>query len=322
MKPEYKKIPIINDTFDPNSFVYIIKQNIVLYIIILIISLVSAFIFLRYTPPLYDASAIIQINKTSQDMQAVMLQNSMDDVLDQNLNNLVELMRSPEFKKRSLKKLPLSIDYFSEGTFLNYEQYTSNPYFVELRDTKQFFYNIPVYVRFIDEKTYELIYTIENEKNVFRLKTNQWNSIKGTEIYLNISNYQKILEYQRFLTGKSYYFMSHDENSSLNSNFSTLDVRVLDEASSTIVLEYWGQNPQKAADILNTLIQDFLDYNIEKKQEQANKILEFIDQQLKVVYKSLDESERNLSDFKRNNHIKEDVFLITGDKLFNSSDNE
>ena len=273
-----------------------------MYFLILIIASISAFIFLRYTPPLFDTFAIIQINKgTDREMSSLMIQTNMESMLDANLNNLVELIRSPEFKKRTLRKLPLNINYYSEGTFLNYEQYTSNPYFVELKDVKSFFQSIPIYVKFIDEKTYVLTYNIDKEKIIDTLKVNKWNDIKGCKIYLNVSNYQKIEEYQRFLTGKSFYFISYDDNGALSANFSSIEVKIADEAASIIMLEYWGQNPVKAADILNTLIQDFLDYNVEKKQEKANKILQFIDDQLKLEYKFLDEAENNLSTFKKTN---------------------
>ena len=95
---------------------------------------------------------------------------------------------------------------------MNYEQYTSNPYFVELQDVAGDFNNIPIYVKFNDEKSYTLSYTINNEKTTYTLKTNKWNNIKGCKIYLNVSNYKKIEEYQRFLTGKSYFFISYDDN--------------------------------------------------------------------------------------------------------------
>jgi len=272
MSTEFKKIPIINDTFDPSSFIYIIKKNLLLYFIIILISGISAFIFLRFSAPLYETIAIIQINKNT-DSKTNLLSNDMNDVFDSKIGNLVELLRSPEFKKRTLKKLPLNINYFSEGTFLNYEQYTANPYFIELQDTKDFFHNIPIYVKFIDEKTFTLTYKIGEEKNNITLKTNKWNQIKGSKIYLNVSNYQKIEDYQRFSTGKSYYFISYNDNGAIDANFSQLQITVADESSGLISLDAYGQNPIKIAEILNTLIQDFISYNVEKKQEQATKKL-------------------------------------------------
>ena len=318
MSTEFKKIPIINDTFDPSSFIYIIKKNLLLYFIIILISGISAFIFLRFSAPLYETIAIIQINKNT-DSKTNLLSNDMNDVFDSKIGNLVELLRSPEFKKRTLKKLPLNINYFSEGTFLNYEQYTANPYFIELQDTKDFFHNIPIYVKFIDEKTFTLTYKIGEEKNNITLKTNKWNQIKGSKIYLNVSNYQKIEDYQRFSTGKSYYFISYNDNGAIDANFSQLQITVADESSGLISLDAYGQNPIKIAEILNTLIQDFISYNVEKKQEQATKILEFIDEQLKSVYKNLDISERNLSTFKQTNHIDQDVFTIGGERILTNS---
>jgi len=126
-----------------------------LYAIIMIIAGISGFIFLRFSSPLYNTMAIIQINKSTDEMKVNLVSNDdMSSVFDYNINNLVELLRSPEFKKRTLKKLPLNINYFSEGTFLNYEQYTANPYFVELQDTKDFFQSIPVYVKNIYTKLF------------------------------------------------------------------------------------------------------------------------------------------------------------------------
>ena len=57
-----KRIPFINEEFDLSVFLYILKKSIWISVIIFGIALTGAFLYLRYTPCLYQAKTIIQIN--------------------------------------------------------------------------------------------------------------------------------------------------------------------------------------------------------------------------------------------------------------------
>ena len=57
-----KKISGINDELDLKLFFFITKKNIIYAIVFLTIALTSAYLYLRYTHPIYEAKVIIQIS--------------------------------------------------------------------------------------------------------------------------------------------------------------------------------------------------------------------------------------------------------------------
>jgi len=267
---DYKKIPLINDSFDPSSLLSILKKNRLLYVGIFLVSFVGAFVFYRYSEPLYETWAVVQVSSGQNSIGSSIFKSEDLGNGSNNLSFLVELLRSPEFQKRILKKLPLNTNYYAQGTFLNYEQYTNNPYFCEFKNVKGFFYEIPVYVKFKNDHTYSITYKIDKEKKTYELKTNRWCDIDGCQIYLNVSNFSKIQEYQKFIGDKSYYFIAHDEENAVKDNLYGIQIAINNEQAGTIKVDSWGNSPEKVADIANALCADFSAYSVEKQQEQEN----------------------------------------------------
>ena len=63
-------------------------------------------------------------------------------------------------------------------------------------------------------------------------------------------------------------------------------------------VSYASTNPVLARDIVNTLVQAYLEQSISFKSEEASRAIGFVDEQLKSLRGTLDTSEKNLQDFK------------------------
>jgi len=68
--------------------------------------------------------------------------------------------------------------------------------------------------------------------------------------------------------------------------------------TNVIRLTYHDTDPKKARDVVNTLVQVYLNRNVASKSQEASKTQEFIEDQLKGVRTDLDESEKSLQSFK------------------------
>jgi len=63
------KIPIINQKFDLITIIRVIKRSIWIIIAFFIVAYIIGFFYLRYTPPKYSSTSIIQVqtkNKTNE----------------------------------------------------------------------------------------------------------------------------------------------------------------------------------------------------------------------------------------------------------------
>jgi capsular exopolysaccharide synthesis family protein len=72
---------------------------------------------------------------------------------------------------------------------------------------------------------------------------------------------------------------------------------------------YYERNPDKAADICNSIAEEFKIYDIEKQSESATNTIKFIDDQLKGVYDKLYDSELELQNFKTKNKLDDETPL-------------
>lgn len=298
---ERKKIPILNEKIDPFILWYVFKRSIILLAIIFIIALGSAFVYLRYTPPLYKASSVIQIKNESENTKQL-LELNIQKTEDVNLNQTIELLRSPEFLKRTFNKLPLDVNYFSQGTFLAFELYRSSPFKVEYYVTNPFFYRLPIYISFSDHSA---ILKYKSGKNQLEktVKVNEWNELDGIKLKLAILDSVAIHDQTEKIKTDSYYFIINDSDYVQQVNSSLLEVYVLNPEANTIQINFIDKNPVKASEIVKTIAEEFINFDVEKKVESSKKILKFIDEQSKVIYHVIDSLEEQLLFFKSTHNI-------------------
>ncbi|MDR2962796.1 MAG: polysaccharide biosynthesis tyrosine autokinase [Bacteroidales bacterium] len=305
-----KNIPVLNESFDLSKFLLVVRKNILYYVFILALCAAGAFLYLRYTLPTYQAYAVIQIN----DEQNNDFLNTENLYGKSTLPNTIELLRSQEFLKRILTKLNLYTGYYAQGNFLSTEFYRNAPFFVELEETQSNFLNQPVFVS-INENTkkIELSYSLDGHHTITTtIERNTWQQIAGTKIYVNIINEQAFFE-----PTNDFYFIRYDDETAFKTYIdNNLQIAILNSTANTIQISYSGYNAQKTADIVNAISEMFLIYEVEKKQERAVKVLEFIEEQLKIVYEKLSESEQELANFKKAHNITATSPLLNKSLIF------
>ena len=105
-----------------------------------------------------------------------------------------------------------------------------------------------------------------------------------------------------------YFFLTKRENLVRTYSY-TLTIEVDNSSAGTIKVLYYERNPDKAADICNTIAEEFKLYDIEKQSESATNTIKFIDDQLKGVYDKLYDSEIELQNFKTKNKLNDETPL-------------
>jgi tyrosine-protein kinase Etk/Wzc len=302
-----KKLSNINDEIDIRLFLYLLKKNLVLFGVLFMIAISSAFLYLRYTPPIYETFAIIQLNNDNEARK--ILQPNVGFEENNNLEEQMELMRSSVFLQRVITKLPLDISYFVEGRILDFELYKNSPYTVNYTIKNSAIYGVPVFVNFPDEQKVKISYHIDDNasfEKTFNLKDNI--VLNEMDIAIHVSNIQAVLNKSGLLNSDNFYFIITDPSTNVSSYARLINISIMNEAAKTVSITFRGNNAQKSSDIVNTIAEEFLNYDIEKKAESTNKIIEFIDKQLNRIYDTLAKSENQLENFKKTNKI--DTFKL------------
>lgn len=294
-----KKISNINDDLDIKLFLYLTKRNLFISIIFLSIAIVIAFLYLRYTPPVFETKAILQVNIDNQ-AQTIWGQ---ENIFENDLTREIELLRSPIFIKKALSKLPLDVSYFSKGNFLNFELYKSTPYIIFAKVKNSNIYNTPVFIDFDDNKNFTLSYTLHQNKIEKSFPLSDTAHLADLDLFVNITQPAAIKHNQGFLSSNSYFFIINNQETLIKQIIANLKINILNEAAKTIQIKYADKNSNKTCDIVNTIAEEFIYYDIEKKAESANKVLAYIDSQLDYFYDQLYNAENQLDNYKRNYNI-------------------
>ena len=315
----YKKVLPYDEKFSWTKFTKVFKESIIVIFIIFFVSILGGFLYLRYTPPLYEAFSIIQINKDDATSKLLSVSGELLNEEKSDLPHTVELLRSKEFLKRVFDRLPLRVGYFSEGTFLREEIYKNSPFKLDYKISVKNFYNLPIYINFLNENEAELVFTKNNKEIKKKIKIGKWQKIEnGVEFKVIIKDYKAIkLNYDKLKSNK-YLFIIYDESTILKQNFSKLQINIENQLAKTIRIQYSDNNPVKVADVVNTIAEEFLKYDVEIKKESTKKILEFIEKQSAIVYEKLNYLDRKLKKYEKkynyysNNQTLSSVYL---DKL-------
>ena len=114
--------------FDLGLLIYLSVKILPWTIIILAVGVGSAFTYLHYTAPIYQSKSIIQLTSDNQANRIL----QVDDIYERgDISKEIELIRSPEFFRRVISKLPINVSYYSEGEVLTYERYKGSPFSID-----------------------------------------------------------------------------------------------------------------------------------------------------------------------------------------------
>src|SRR4051812_40687604 len=158
-----KKISHLNEEFDIKLFAIIAKRNFYILIILMAISLTVAFLYLRYTHPVYQSETVVKIGTVNNATAVLNINNpEMYDAMGINqLAGNIEILRSNLMINRVISKMPLEVSYYAQGTVLDEELYKSTPFEVEYYQIDSSVYDLPFYVHFTPNNKFEMAYTLD-----------------------------------------------------------------------------------------------------------------------------------------------------------------
>ena len=294
-----RKLPTLNDTFDIIVFIKIVKKTILPSIIILLIAISIGFIYLRYTPPLYEAKSVMQMTNEDNPNKLLKLSEVYGED-NKNLNKTITLLRSKEFVKRCMTHLAFDVRYFIKGTFLNSELYRSTPFIVEYKIDSNNIYQKNVFVHFYSIDSCQVRYENDDIEYEYKGLTGKWFSLGGNQFKIILQNYQAVESMSKSEPLNKYFFQITNPREIENEILENLSVRILSQQTQTIEISYLSNNASQAAEVVNVITEAFQKYEVVKKGESVQNILKFIDKQLDIVYNNLDIVSQKCIVLKRN----------------------
>ncbi|MBL7923113.1 MAG: polysaccharide biosynthesis tyrosine autokinase [Bacteroidia bacterium] len=300
-----KKISPINEEFDFKLLVTIARKNTLWFALFILLAILSAYLVLRYTAPIYEATSVLQLSEQDK-ARSILDDAQIKRFTDQNnkLASSIELIRSKVIVERVLRKLPLQVSYFSKGEILTNELYKQSPFTVEFRIKDSSIIGATIIVDFLSANTYKLS-NIKgaNQSKESTYKSDEWVNLPQADFRISIDDFATIQALQQDLSRDAFYFRINSLPAMADHIIKDLSVTPLNVEARTIQIKIKEKNQQKATDIVNGVAVEFNKYDLEKNSEVADKILDFIDNTIASIDIELSNSENSLERFKKENKI-------------------
>lgn len=275
---------------DLTILVAVARRSLPWVVLLLTLGLASAWLYLRYTKPVYRASSVLKIDE-QQTASVLGIGNGREDGISSKLAGEIELIKSELTYTRLKKLVSLDVNYYAKGTVLENELFSTSPFSVEYSISDNSYYNRSFEVEFLDKQQYKISVPSGTEVTTGTYSLGQMVRLPG----LNL----RLLRNERYspAIGNSYHFTIIDDGSINNYLNNNLSIGVLNPNANTIQIAFTDYNNLKAAAIVNALDSVYLQAKIEEKSLQTTKIRAFVTTQLKEYGKKLASAEDNLKDF-------------------------
>ncbi|HAP01403.1 MAG TPA: hypothetical protein DCQ93_05695, partial [Bacteroidetes bacterium] len=286
---------ILGEDFNPGLLMIIARKSLIWCVLIVLLTMSSSLLYLRYTQPMFEVGGTLMIKQenTSTDLG---IGSASNNVLDQDqLQKNIQIMRSNVILDRVIDNLPLEVSYFNLGQILVEERYKSSPFEVTPVIKNSELYDFPIFFYFKSARDYQIEYKIDKTKFTFNGKFNQKLSTPDIELTAHLaaaSDFKKHPEV--YLEGQYYFIVNSRAN--LQKDFRAR-IRI-ENFPPSIMFTMQDPVPQKASDIINTLQEEFIKYDKEKKTESSTLVLDFIKVQIDVLSAELQAYENQLKAFK------------------------
>lgn len=280
-------------SIDLNKILTKCKRHWYWFVAGLIMTFVCAFIYLRYSTPVYQTGAALLI----KDDKANSPSSVQDDVLAQlnfltgnsNVLNEIAILKSRTIVGRTIRDLGLQTTYWITGRYKDQEIYNHTPVLVTPILLKDSIRGATLKVKVLPEDTY--ILTDENNHYV-KVKSGSTVSMGNGTFLVKRNEEARAIDSVNYVTVKI---------SSLNKVVTAfqdnLNLSQTDKQSSVIELSFKTTVPKKGEDFLNTLIREYSLAGLADKNQTAANTIQFVDSRLDSITEELSNVEEEMQNF-------------------------
>jgi capsular exopolysaccharide synthesis family protein len=292
------------------------------FIISVVALLLIAFLYNRYSPTVYTISTSILIESKKQESPLTGTSFSDDNVfqgfgamgVDRNINNQMVILKSRPLINRTLNELEYEVSYYSVGRIKKVERYNEIPFIVSWDVEHPQLIDVDFSLQFLPNGKIQITVNDENVK-VFNYQTDRvmqqlpkYNFSKevniGEMVATDFFSFRIDQNKDVDSTLYSHYVFKFDSRKNLIEKYKgSLSVGFFQKETSILEVSLEEFNLHKGIEFLNTLTAAYQSYILEKKNENANRVISFITSQLESVSDSLTESGDQKQSFQKEHQI-------------------
>ena len=292
-----------NNTIKLRKIVRLIARRWYFFVVTLAGTILLAFLYIRYTMPKYRVTASIMFSEETDarfSERESLLGGYHLQPGSQNIDNQIFVLSSWPLINRTLDGLDFETDYYIRGRIMRESCYPDNPIRVVFDTTQWVPYNLEFTVSYESLSTFR-VRVEENDLVALDTVVTFGKTIpigEGTFSVVPMPNYYEVTG-----RGQDIHFRTTHREDLIEVYMNRLVVEPVFRDGTIVMVSLQGTNRQKDIDFLNRLITEFISSNLEQKNYEASRIIDFIDAQLVNVSDSLLITEERLQNFRARNQI-------------------
>jgi capsular exopolysaccharide synthesis family protein len=268
-------------------------------------------LFLYFSTSIYTSSSILEIkSKNKNNSPDNFLLNSLSGGTNQ-IDKEIEILKTFLINKQALEKINFQVSFYENENFRKVELYKNSPIEID---------NIEIFNSDILNKQFVIIPKDENSF-MLRVENSIWDKllnllspqsavqIDETLLYIygkEIKNkFFKFTINKKSVINDEIYFTLHGDYRQVYDDIisENLSIHQLNAKAPLVEIVFQDSIPLRGSEYVEELSKSFIQQSITTKNEQNNKILKFIDKQLKNIKGTLNISEERLESYKINNQV-------------------
>ena len=267
-----------------------------MFLFSILLTVTLAFIYLRYTKPIYQVSAVLLIKDDKSNSPGTEILNQLDLFGSTKVvENELEILRSKTLMKRVVDRLHLNVSLIDEGTVINSIIYENKPFNFVGYSLDPKIYGKELVIKFKDSTQYTLQNLSTGE--IIKGKFNRFERSRFGTFQINKTDFFKLHK------DNTLKFVVKDPSKIIDNYLSRLSVEVTGKQSSVINLSFQSSIVKEGQDVLNTLIQVYNEASLADKNQITQSTINFIDERLGFITGELSEVEKGVEDFKSSNGL-------------------
>jgi tyrosine-protein kinase Etk/Wzc len=259
-----------------------------LFIITSLLALAAAYVYLRYTTPMFEAAATMIIKDDSKGSDDASIVNELNRLsTKKKVENEMQVLQSRVLMESVVKRLSLYAPVTQQGKVKEADGYTLSPITIEKENPDSVVLADKVYFSYDKNSQTVLL----NDKD--RYPINQFVATPFGSIRFTLNKYYS----PTFDAERKLYFSLGDPR--IFADGLTHGLKISSNRQSAIIdLSYRDAIPQRAVNILGELIKVYEESSINDENTLAKNTLSFLDERLGVLKKDIDSIEKKIQQYK------------------------
>ncbi len=287
----------INTDFNIQILRTVLRRSWYWIIIFPVLLLTLGYFYLRYSIPIYESAAVIQIQENDQGKEILALENVGGN--KNTLSKNIELLKSPILFESAVKHLKLAVCFYNKGSIISSQLYNDNSiWYKDLLIKDSTILEKTIKISYSNQEFY-LNYEHGNQTIKQAFKVNQKVTTPHFELFIGASN-----EFEPLKNG-NVYFVIKNINSLISQLSPNLKITPLNLEAQTIDVRFESNNATLAKDIVDAVVSEFFIFDEQRTKKSTENVISFLNTQLDSLSKELKTARDSIVYFQQKNKLSD-----------------